>query len=93
MVQERLRQHPVLEAVNPGSLNTMRVLALRLPEDGPVIVAAVHRMSLLHHFDMVVLMKDGRVQDAGSVDQLLDRQPLFREMLQRHGSGEVPALA
>jgi ATP-binding cassette subfamily B protein len=57
------------------------------------IVAAVHRMSLLHHFDMVVLMKDGRVQDTGSVDQLLDRQPLFREMLQRHGSTPVHALA
>ncbi|MGY5882419.1 sugar-transfer associated ATP-grasp domain-containing protein [Modestobacter lacusdianchii] len=43
VVQERLQQHPALAAVNPGSLNTMRVLAIRLPADGPVVVAAVHR--------------------------------------------------
>jgi hypothetical protein len=42
LVQERLRQHPVLARVNPDSLNTLRILALRL-QDGPVIAAVVHR--------------------------------------------------
>ncbi|CAA9432572.1 MAG: hypothetical protein AVDCRST_MAG35-2705, partial [uncultured Quadrisphaera sp.] len=42
LVQEVLVQHPVLAAVNPASLNTLRVLAVRLP-GGPELVAAVHR--------------------------------------------------
>lgn len=52
------------------------------------IVAAVHRMSLLHHFDTVILMDHGRVLDAGSVAELRERQPAFREMLRHH---EQPA--
>lgn len=43
LVQERVQQHPVLAAVSPGALNTMRVLAVRLPDRGPVLAAAVHR--------------------------------------------------
>jgi ATP-binding cassette, subfamily B, bacterial len=50
------------------------------------IVAAVHRMSLLHHFNKIVLMANGRIQDAGTVAELLDRQPAFREMLKHHGA-------
>jgi ABC-type bacteriocin/lantibiotic exporter with double-glycine peptidase domain len=44
------------------------------------IVASVHRMSLLAHFDRVVLMVAGRVVDSGSVADLLDRQPHFRQL-------------
>ena len=47
------------------------------------VVASVHRMSLLDHFDRVVLMADGRVIDSGTVDELRVRQPLFAAML--HG--------
>lgn len=46
------------------------------------IVASVHRMSLLEHFDTVVLMVDGEVRDTGSVADLLARQPVFRAMVQ-----------
>ena len=45
------------------------------------IVASVHRMSLLSHFDRVVLMDAGEIVDAGSVDEVLARQPLFRRMV------------
>lgn len=48
------------------------------------LVASVHRMNLLHHFNKVVLMANGQVQDVGTVDELLQRQPAFQEML-RHG--------
>jgi ABC-type transport system involved in cytochrome bd biosynthesis fused ATPase/permease subunit len=41
----------------------------------------------------VVLMKDGRVQDAGTVDQLLERQPLFRDMFKGYGSVRMDAAA
>ncbi len=46
------------------------------------IVASVHRMALLEHFDRVVLMVDGGVRDTGTVDELRQRQPLFDAMMQ-----------
>lgn len=49
-----------------------------------VIVASVHRMALLARFDRVIYMADGRVIDAGTVDQLTARQPLFRALLRQH---------
>lgn len=45
------------------------------------LVASVHRMSLLHHFNRVVLVCAGRVVDSGTVAELRERQPMFREML------------
>jgi ATP-binding cassette subfamily B protein len=53
------------------------------------IVASVHRMNLLHHFNKVVLMANGEIQDIGTVDELLKRQPAFREMMKQHGSDQV----
>ena len=47
------------------------------------IVASVHRLSLLHHFNKVVLMDGGRVVDVGTVEELLQRQPSFRQMTGR----------
>ena len=44
-------------------------------------VAAVHRMSLLKHFDRVVLLDAGRVIDSGPLAELAARQPLFARML------------
>ena len=43
LVQEQVVQHPELARIYPGSLNTVRVLAVRLPQHGPVLAAAVHR--------------------------------------------------
>ena len=57
------------------------------------IIAAVHRMSLLHHFDTVILMGHGRIQDIGSVAELLERQPAFRDMLRRHDQPSFGAAA
>jgi ATP-binding cassette, subfamily B, bacterial len=47
------------------------------------VLASVHRLHLLPRFDRVALMAGGRLLDNGSVDALLARQPLFREMWQR----------
>lgn len=47
------------------------------------LIASVHRMGLLRHFDRMVLMAAGRIIDSGTVGELLERQPLFRE---RHGA-------
>jgi ABC-type bacteriocin/lantibiotic exporter with double-glycine peptidase domain len=49
---------------------------------GATIVAAVHRMSLLKHFDRVVLLVGGRVVDSGKPATLAVRQPMFARMLE-----------
>jgi len=48
---------------------------------GACIVASVHRMALLEHFDRVVLMDQGRLVDTGPVEALRARQPMFARML------------
>ena len=56
-----------------------RELERRFPD--ACIVASVHRMSLLDHFDRVVLMHDGDLLDSGTVTELRARQPLFAAMI------------
>lgn len=56
------------------------------------VIASVHRLNLLPQFDAVVLMANGRVLDTGSVLDLLERQPLFRELWARStGAGNAQA--
>jgi ABC-type multidrug transport system fused ATPase/permease subunit len=55
------------------------------------IVASVHRMSLLAHFDRVVLIVAGQVVDSGSATALIARQPLFRAMVGGDDSPATPA--
>jgi ABC-type multidrug transport system fused ATPase/permease subunit len=55
------------------------------------IVSSVHRLNLLPRFDRTVLMHNGHVIDAGAVDELRARQPLFEELWQR--STGTPVLA
>ena len=47
------------------------------------IVSSVHRLNLLPRFDRVVLMSEGRIADTGSVEDLLARSTLFRELWAR----------
>lgn len=42
------------------------------------LVASIHRLGLLAHFDTIVLMEGGRVRDAGPRDDVLARQPQLR---------------
>ena len=65
-------------------------VALREAAPDACIIAAVHRLNLLLRFDRVVLMAEGCVIDTGSVTDLLERQPLFRDLWHRStaaGSG------
>jgi ABC-type multidrug transport system fused ATPase/permease subunit len=63
----------------------------RLREKMPdvCIVASIHRMSALAQFDRVILMHAGRIVDCGTVDELLEREPLMRSLMGR----EAAALA
>ena len=45
------------------------------------ILASVHRLALLVHFDRVVFMVDGQALDSGSCDELRQRQPAFAALL------------
>jgi ATP-binding cassette, subfamily B, bacterial len=63
--------------------------ALRAALPRLAVLASVHRLHLLRRFDRVVLMAAGRVLDSGSVDELLARQSVFREMWAR--STDSPA--
>jgi ABC-type multidrug transport system fused ATPase/permease subunit len=56
------------------------------------IVASIHRMNLLHHFNKVVLMENGKIQDVGTVEELLDRQPAFKEMMKQHDAEHMAKL-
>ena len=54
------------------------------------IVSSIHRLHLLTRFDIVVFMRDGRIADAGTLDQLIARQPRFREMWREVVRSETP---
>ncbi|MDB5818107.1 MAG: alkanesulfonates transporter ATP-binding protein, partial [Rhizobacter sp.] len=56
------------------------------------VVASVHRMSLLEHFDRVVFMVDGRIVDSGSPEEVARRQPVFADMLNANRNAEPAAL-
>jgi ATP-binding cassette subfamily B protein len=47
---------------------------------GACVVSSVHRLHLLPRFDTIVLLDAGRVVDTGTLDALIARQPLLREM-------------
>jgi ATP-binding cassette subfamily B protein len=44
------------------------------------VVSSIHRLHLLPRFDTIVMLDAGRVVDTGTLDELLARQPMFREM-------------
>ncbi|MBL0728723.1 ABC transporter ATP-binding protein [Piscinibacter sp. HJYY11] len=72
---------------------TEQLVHERLSEAFPhaCVIAAVHRMGLLHHFDRVVFMAEGRIVDTGTAAEVAARQPVFAAMLQ--GAHATPAAA
>ncbi|MFT4189998.1 MAG: ABC transporter ATP-binding protein, partial [Comamonas sp.] len=54
------------------------------------VVASIHRLSLLDHFDHVILMDAGRVADAGPREAVLERQPLLRQMARAPAAPAAP---
>jgi ATP-binding cassette subfamily B protein len=52
------------------------------------ILSTIHRLHLLPRFDRVIYMADGRVVDAGTVRDLVKRQPRFRD-LWNEAMGEI----
>lgn len=50
-------------------------------EPGPTILAVSHRPALLRQADQIVVLKDGRVEGAGRLDELLGRSAELRALL------------
>ena len=46
-------------------------------------------LALTERFDRVVLLVQGQIVDSGTADELLQRQPLFREMVGAGAADEV----
>jgi ABC-type multidrug transport system fused ATPase/permease subunit len=58
-----------------------------LPET--CIIASIHRLSALIYFNRVIVMAEGRIADAGTVAEVLERQPAFREVVYAAAHGAV----
>lgn len=49
---------------------------------GRTVIAIAHRLSTVRHFDRLVFVKDGRIAEMGTYDELIARQGLFCELVQ-----------
>lgn len=49
---------------------------------GRTIIVVAHRLSTIRRCDLLVFMKDGRVADTGSFDEVCARQPDFSRMVE-----------
>ncbi|MGC3985250.1 MAG: ABC transporter ATP-binding protein [Pseudorhodoferax sp.] len=63
-------------------------IAAAFPE--ACVIASIHRMSLLSHFDRIVVMEAGRVRDAGPREDVLARQPQLRAADARSAAPPAP---
>jgi ATP-binding cassette, subfamily B, bacterial len=57
--------------------------ALRQLIRGRTVIAIAHRLSTVRTFDRIVVMQSGRVVQDGSPDQLMRREGLYRELVER----------
>jgi ABC-type bacteriocin/lantibiotic exporter with double-glycine peptidase domain len=57
------------------------------------LIASIHRLSALVYFDRVIVIAEGRVVDSGTVAEILERQPAFREVVYSaaHDAARMPA--
>lgn len=51
---------------------------------GRTILAVAHHLRTIRHFDIIVVLDQGRVIETGSPGELLKRQSKFRELWERH---------
>jgi ATP-binding cassette, subfamily B, bacterial len=59
------------------------------------LIASIHRLGALVYFNRVIVMAEGRVVDSGTVAEILERQPAFREVVYSaaHANPQPPEIA
>jgi ATP-binding cassette subfamily C (CFTR/MRP) protein 1 len=56
---------------------------------GKVRVVVTHNISVLPDFDKIVVVKDGRISEIGTYQELMDRQGAFGEFLTQFADQKV----
>ncbi|MCR5177539.1 MAG: ABC transporter ATP-binding protein/permease [Lachnospiraceae bacterium] len=51
---------------------------------GKTLLVIAHRLSTIKNADKIVVLNDGRIEDAGSQEELMERSPLYKRMWQAH---------
>jgi len=59
------------------------------------LIASIHRLGALVYFNRIIVMAEGRVVDSGTVAEILERQPAFREVVYSaaHANPQPPDVA
>ncbi len=60
----------------------IRKLRESLPETTIIIIS--HRLTALRHAQQIYVMKDGKIIDKGSHDELLNRCSIYKEIVEKH---------
>ena len=60
---------------------------------GRTVIAIAHRLSTVHHFDRIIVLKNGRIVEDGPPDRLMQEQGIYRSLVTREVSrlAEQPA--
>ena len=51
---------------------------------GKTLLVIAHRLSTIKNADRIVVLNDGRIEDAGTQEELMARSPLYNRMWQAH---------
>jgi len=80
----------VLSAVDHATEHEL-IESLRGAGDRPTTVIVSHRVSALHHAERIVVMREGRVVDSGTHEELVARPGLYRDTWERQQDREEGA--
>jgi ABC-type bacteriocin/lantibiotic exporter with double-glycine peptidase domain len=60
--------------------------------EGKTVISTLHRLHLLHHFDYIHVMHEGRIVEEGTLRYLLRNGEMFRKLWDHQRNNHQPAL-